>query len=61
MDRNLTAPCRISGCGHPDQHHLATPELATGRERAVRWCIPCRRHEVVHRSRLSRLLPRGSR
>lgn len=58
MNRDLTVPCRFTECGHLGIHHVATPELVTGQERDVRWCIPCQRHEVVYRSRLHRLFPK---
>ncbi|HTS32923.1 MAG TPA: hypothetical protein VMI55_03165 [Thermoplasmata archaeon] len=38
-------PCLSRRCGHAQEHHVHTPELAASTERVV-WCTQCRRHEV---------------
>jgi len=63
-ERTATA-CVTSGCGHPANDHVATPELAASTEIVV-WCASCHKHEV-HRPRRLRLPwsrgaePRGRR
>ena len=41
--------CLERRCGHPEEDHLVTPELAGPCEEVV-WCVRCQRHEV-HRNR----------